>query len=385
MRLVSISKVPLGARLGRDILTGRADGAPLLRAGVMIDQRYLDALKKTGIHAVYVDDADSEGIAPEPLVAEETRLAATRQVASAYEDAKRALVTGRPLGKSATDALADVVAKILREIENSGSTALVLSDLACADAYTFQHSIDVTAIGLLLGQRMFTEHGWLDYRGVRQHIRRAERLSRLGMGLLLHDIGKLAIGSDIVTKPTALTEAEWKIMRTHPRLGVELLRDTSAWCPLVQAIVLRHHERWDGSGYPDGRRETEIHEMARIAAVADVYDAITSERPYAAAAPAHVGVRAILEGSGTQFDPTICNVFRRMVAPFPPGIEVKLTDGRRGVVVSVPEQQLDRPVVRLLDGVAEPCEVSLLEDPSLRIVGWDEPPARAPATAVAAA
>ncbi len=367
MRLVSISKVPLGAKLGRDILTGRADGAPLLRAGVTIDQRYLEALRKTGIHAVYVDDAFSQGIAPEPLVTEEVRLAATRQVAGAYEGAKRSLMTGRPLDKSATEALTEVVSKILREIENSGSTALVLSDLACADAYTFQHSIDVTALGLLLGQRMFTEHGWLDYRGVRQHIRRDERLSRLGMGLLLHDIGKLAIGAELVNKPGKLSEAEWKLMRTHPRLGVELLRDTSAWCPLVQAIVLRHHERWDGSGYPDGRRETEIHEMARIAAVADVYDAITSERPYAPAAPAHVGVRAILDGAGTQFDPMICEVFSRTVAPFPPGVEIELTDGRNGYVVSVPDAALDRPVVRLSDGE----EVSLLANPSLQLAGWE--------------
>ena len=178
-----------------------------------------------------------------------------------------------------------MVEKILREIENSGSTALVLADLACADAYTFQHSIDVTALGLLIGQRMFSEHGWVDFRGVRQHVRRDERLSRLGMGLLLHDIGKLAVSSEIVNKPGRLSEQEWKIMRSHPRLGVELLRDTSAWCPLVQAIVLRHHERWDGSGYPDGKREGEIHEMARIAAIADVYDAITSDRAYASAAP----------------------------------------------------------------------------------------------------
>jgi HD-GYP domain-containing protein (c-di-GMP phosphodiesterase class II) len=200
------------------------------------------------------------------------------------------------------------------------------------------------------------------------------------MGLLLHDIGKLAIGAELVNKPGKLSEAEWKLMKTHPRLGVELLRDTSAWCPLVQAVVLRHHERWDGSGYPDGRRETDIHEMARIAAVADVYDAITSERPYAPAAPTHVGVRAILEGAATQFDPTICEVFSRTVAPFPPGVEVELTDGRQGYVVSVPDGVLDRPVVRLNDGQ----EISLLADPSLQLVGWEDLSSTASPAAAAA-
>ena len=120
--------------------------------------------------------------------------------------------------------------------------------------------------------------------------------------------------------------------------------------PLVKAIVLRHHERWDGSGYPDGKSGTEIHEMARIAAVADVYDAITSERPYAAAKPAREGVRVILEGSGTLFDPDVVDVFARVVTPFPPGEELRLADGRRAVVVSVPEEALDRPLVRVIEG-----------------------------------
>ena len=122
-------------------------------------------------------------------------------------------------------------------------------------------------------------------------------------------------------------------MRSHPRLGLELLRGDD-FSPLVKAIVLRHHERWDGSGYPDGKSGTEIHEMARIAAVADVYDAVTSERPYAAAQPAREGVRVILEGSGTLFDPDVVDVFARVVTPFPPGEELRLADGRRAVVVS---------------------------------------------------
>jgi HD-GYP domain-containing protein (c-di-GMP phosphodiesterase class II) len=379
MRLVPISNVPDGATLGRDILTGRADGAPLLRAGVTLDGRYRQALAKSGVHAVYVEDEYSEGIVPEPLVSDETRRLATRAVASAYDDARRSLASGRPLGHAASDALNDIVERLLQEIEHSGSTALVLADLSCADAYTFQHSIDVTALGLLIGQRLFSEHGWLNFKGEREHARRDERLARLGMGLLLHDIGKLAVPVEILTKAGKLTASEWSIMKTHPRLGVELIRDTSAWCPLVQAIVLRHHERWDGSGYPDGKRADEIHELARIAAVADVYDAITSERVYATAAPAHEGVRAILEGTGTLFDPTIVEVFARVVAPFPPGVELELADGRRGVVVSVPEEQPDRPVVRVLDDSGSPREISLLQEHHLRISGWDDAPAAAAA------
>ncbi len=158
-------------------------------------------------------------------------------------------------------------------------------------------------------------------------------------------------------------------MRSHPRLGLELLRGDD-FSPLVKAVVLRHHERWDGSGYPDGKRGTEIHEMARIAAVADVYDAVTSERTYAAAKPAHEGVRAILEASGTQFDPDVVSMFARIVAPFPPGVEVRLADGRRAVVVSVPDDALDRPLVRVIEGPGAPYEIALLHEPRLQIDGW---------------
>jgi HD-GYP domain-containing protein (c-di-GMP phosphodiesterase class II) len=379
MRLVPISNAPDGAILGRDILTGRADGAPLLRAGVSLDGRYRAALANSGVHAVYIEDEYSEGIVPEPLVSDETRRMATRAVASAYEEAKRSLASGRPLGRSASDALNEIVERLLNEIEHSGSTALVLADLSCADAYTFQHSIDVTALGLLIGQRLFSEHGWLNFKGEREHARRNERLGRLGMGLLLHDIGKLAVAVEILTKPGKLTAEEWAIMKTHPRLGVELIRDTSAWCPLVQAIILRHHERWDGSGYPDGKSGDEIHELARIAAVADVYDAITSERVYAAAAPAHEGYRTIVEGAGTLFDPIIAEVFSAVVAPFPPGVELELADGRRGIVVSVPDEQPDRPVVRVRDGSGSLHEISLLLEPQIRIAGWDCEPAAAAA------
>ena len=115
--------------------------------------------------------------------------------------------------------------------------------------------------------------------------------------------------------------------------------------------------------------------MARIAAVADVYDAITSERVFAPARPAHVGVQAIMAGAGTQFDPTITDVFSRRIAPFPPGVEVELTDGRRAVVVSVSELALDRPVVRMISGPGASVDISLTADPSIQIAGWNPLPA----------
>ena len=380
MRLISTDSVPDGSTLARDIITGR-DAVPLLRAGVTIDQRYRDALMKAGIYAIYIADEHSEGIVPEPAISDEARLLSTRFVSAAFEEAKRAIAAGRSLPTSAANSLTQVVDRILLEIEEAGVGRLALTNNACADAYIIQHAIDVTALGLMIGRRLMGEQGWTDHRGQRQHGKRDERLARLGMGLLLHDIGKLSVPAEILNKPGKLTDAEWEVIRTHPRTGLELIRDSSAWCPLVHAVVLRHHERWDGSGYPDGKQADEIHEMARIAAVADTYAAITAERVYAPARRPHEAVLEILHGAGVLFDPVVCEVFSRVVAPFAPGSEIQLVDGRRAIVVSVPEEELDRPVVRVIGGPEAPYEISLAEDCSIQIAGWGEPPAAAAAAA----
>jgi len=375
MRLISLTRAEDGAELGRDVLIGRADGVPLLRAGVKLTPRYRELLSRAGISAVYVEDELSDGIIVEPIIDDQTRAIATRAVSGAYNSARDAIGRGRQLAPEAVRALEDVVKRILEQIESSGGAALALADLSSADGYTFQHSIDVAALGLLIGSRYFGDHGWTDFRGECRFDQLEDRLSILGLGLLLHDIGKLAIPLGILNKPGKLTPEEWEIMKTHPRAGVDIL-DGSRWSPLVKSVVLRHHERWNGSGYPDGKLGDEIHQMARIAAVADVYDAITSERLYAPARPAHEGVRAIIEGSGTLFDPAVVEAFRRVVAPFPAGTEIELTDGRTGLVVSVPDEALDRPVVRIIaaDGTQE--EISLLENTSIGIQDWVHQPLR---------
>jgi HD-GYP domain-containing protein (c-di-GMP phosphodiesterase class II) len=374
MRLVGTSDLHPDTTLARDILTGR-DAAPLLRAGVKLSTRFIEHLRRAGILGVYVEDEYGAGIDSQPVISGQTRGLATRAIAAVYEEARRCVASGRTLEPEATDGLSDAVDRILLEVEELDEKFVVLDDLCAADAYTLQHPIDVTAVGLLIGRRLIIEHGWLDYKGERQDDRHEERLFRLGMGLLLSDIGKLAIPDAILNKPGKLSEEEWEIVKTHPKAGVKLVRDTGAWCPLVQACVLRHHERWDGTGYPEGKTATEVHEMARIAAVADVYDAITSERTFAPAKPAHVGVRAILAGAGTHFDPTIVDVFSRRVAPFPPGVEVELTGGRRAIVVSVSELALDRPVVRVISGPGAPVDISLTADSSIQIAGWSPAPA----------
>ena len=371
MRLVMTRRIASGTVLATDVLTGR-HGTPLLRKGTQLSTSYRDALVRAGVNAVYVDDALGEGIAVPQILTERTRQEATSALAQAFRAAPT--VFGGEKSKMApqlVEELERIAAMIAGDVADCGDAVLALADLASSDLYTLQHSIDVTALGLLIGQRVFRENGWIDYRGQRSYEHIDKKLAQLGLGLLLHDIGKLTIPSDVLNKPDKLDDEEWQVIRQHPITGLELL-PSNMISAVSKTVIRSHHERWDGRGYPDGKYGTEIHQFARIAAVADVYDAVTSERPYRGAAPAHVGVGVVLEGAGTAFDPEIIETFLKLVPPYPPGIEVTLDDGRSGVVAHVAPPRLDRPTVRIAleaDGRhVTPYEVNLLDEPDLLIV-----------------
>jgi HD-GYP domain-containing protein (c-di-GMP phosphodiesterase class II) len=322
---------------------------PLLRSGAKITERYARALAEAGIHAVWVHDPVSAGIEPHDLVPPSVREEAAKTVSDALASARSSIENGQGLSPEFAQELSDIVARLVAAVAGHSGVALCLSDLAAADAYTHQHSIDVCALGILLGKMLFARDGWEDYKGRHRIDGVDKRLHHLGMGLLLHDIGKLAVPSGILNKPGRLTEDEQALVRTHPEAGASML-DHDTFSPIVRAIVREHHERWDGKGYPQGLGGHDIHQLARIASVADVYDAVTSERPYQPARSPKAGVDVINGGSGTQFDPEVVEVFRRVVFPYPVGSEIVLANRSAGVVAEVDPDHPERPLVRFATG-----------------------------------
>ena len=345
MRLVSLDNLPERTSLAKDIFTSANADVPLLRRGVTLDERYRKALRDQGITTLWVEDDLSEGIDPVSAVSDETRKRATEAVGKALKEAQVALTSGKGLSDASVTELQNVAQLIAMEIMHLPDVALQLADMMSADQYLTQHVIDVTALGTVLARKTFNIKGWIDYQGKRRFGDLDARLSKIALGLLLHDIGKLSIPPEILNKPGKLNDAEWELIRRHPTDGFDMLGHDVSF--LVKAVVRQHHERWDGTGYPDKVPGDRIHQFARIASVADVYDAVTSERAYKHAAPPCVGYDIIESGSGTAFDPEIVEVFRTVVTPYPPGYEVVLLDGRAGVVVEADPDDPLHPTVRV--------------------------------------
>lgn len=161
------------------------------------------------------------------------------------------------------------------------------------DPYTRGHSARVSALAVVVARRL----GW-----------RGPRLGALRLGGLLHDVGKLNLDEAVLRKPGPLDEREYSEIKRHPLAGARLIRRLEALRPALPYILF-HHEWWDGSGYPSGRSREQIPIGARIVAVVDAFDAMTSPRPYRPPLPLSGALAQIASGSGTQFDPAVVRAF----------------------------------------------------------------------------
>ncbi|HET8976531.1 MAG TPA: HD-GYP domain-containing protein [Solirubrobacteraceae bacterium] len=348
MRLVRVDWVSDDMELARDIPSSVLGAAPLLRRGVRLTRALAARLSSLGVRAVWIEDDMGDGIVPVQPLPDHVRSATAAAVGTCLEAARSVAADLNNLPARAFEQLERAAEGMMRALAECPAATCAFDDLATADSYTYTHSVRVATLGLLLGQRIDRVDGWVDYRGQQRHDRMVERMTQLAMGLLIHDIGKISIPETILNKPGKLTSEEWELIKTHPAAGVSMI-STDRISPLTRCVVRDHHERWDGLGYPAGRRGDDTHQFARIAAVADVYDAITADRPYRGAAPPHVGVRLVREGAGTQFDERVVEHFLRVAMPYPVGYTIALPDGTRGAVVGIDPEEPEYPVIRYRD------------------------------------
>ncbi|MHB0886481.1 MAG: HD domain-containing phosphohydrolase [Bacillota bacterium] len=348
---MSVNESILGLKAARNIYS--SDGTLLLAAGFEVKEVYLKRLNELGIYSVYIDDGVRE-VEVEDVVSERTRL----------EVLKRTRETMTRMGagaKSGVDELGKVMNDLMDELMANPAMMLNLVDIRAMNDYTFGHCVDVAVLALMtainLGYNQFD-------------------LKKLGMGALFHDLGKIKIQDKVLYKPGPLLPLEWEEMKRHASIGFELLRERGDFNIVSAHVAFQHHEKLDGTGYPRGIRGQEIHEYARVVALADVYDAVTTDRPYRPRKLPHQAVLIIRDGIRTHFDPDIVPAFISNIAIYPVGTILVLSTGEKARVVEVNKRYPASPVVRVVTApggvpVEDGRLVDLAKQPATRVVGLD--------------
>ncbi|MFC0214043.1 HD-GYP domain-containing protein [Paenibacillus chartarius] len=347
MRLVSVSSCRPGMKLGRNIYN--EDGAVLLASGVELSEPLITRLSRYGIDYVYIQDSRTDDIVIQNILSDETRIRATKEIRTAFrrmmEDAgKKRLVSSYQLGKSFRPLLEDVI----DELAGHPEAMIMLTNISVTDHYLYQHSMNVGIYATMLG----LAHGYSK-----------EELMVLGLGALLHDIGKTMVPLELLRKPGKLTNEEFAVIRKHAEYGFQILKDEPN-IPLISAhCAFQHHERIDGSGYPRGIAGTDIHEYARWIGLVDSYDAMTTQRVYRDTMLPHQAMEILFTGAGTLYDQEKIALFRDKIALYPIGVTVGLNTGETGVVVDLNSSAPHRPVVRVLEDAdgqeVQPYEIDL--------------------------
>ena len=229
-----------------------------------------------------------------------------------------------------TDTARELVGEIADSISRSPNAMLWLTHMKKRDEYTSIHCMNVCILALTFGRTLGLERKQLDM---------------LGLGALLHDIGKMSIPMEILNKPGRLTDEEFEMIKSHSMNGYNLLRQKNDMPGEVLDIVRSHHERINGRGYPDGLTADFIGLLVQITSIVDVYDAITSDRCYHDGIAPHDALKNMFDWAGENFDADLVENFIKCLGIYPIGSMVELNTGHIGIVVSASEKARLRPII----------------------------------------
>lgn len=329
--------------------------SPFWRKGFMIaDKNEIEILKNSAVKEVVIDTSKGldchqeptqerprtpppampvkEPIA-EPHVPIEEELKRATMLCAQSKRAVTAMFEEVRMGKAVDSGAAQqLVEDITSSITRNPGALISLARLKTADDYTYMHSVAVCAMMIALAKQLGLD----------------EKETRLcGVSGLMHDLGKVSMPMDILNKPGKLTDDEFTVIRGHPLEGYKLLLNARDTPEMVLDVCLHHHEKIDGTGYPYGLTGNQISLHAKMGAICDVYDAITSNRPYKNGWDPAESIQKMAQWSTGHFDPTIFQAFVKSIGIYPVGSLVRMASGRLGIVTDQTEKSLTSPIVKV--------------------------------------
>lgn len=348
MKEISVEELSVGMCLSKDIYNDL--GNVILSQGTEISQKHLEYFRNHGIHYIYVEESKTDHESSDAY-----KLAMThrfRDLNAAYTSVLNQFKTfyfqiqNRQYDIDANEIKSEMthlVDTLLSDNDVLGSMRVISLD----ESYLFTHAVNVSLLSAMIGK-------WLNLE--------RDMIYMASLAGLLHDIGKTQVPQELLFKSDKLLPSEFDMIKQHSRYGYESLKNNPTVPREVLAAILFHHERSDGSGYPSGLKEDQTPYLARIVAVADVFDAITTDKIYRKGVSSFKAFTIIKDESFRGLDPRISEVFLSNIASFFVNNKVKLTDGRIGEVVYINKYALNRPLVRINDSF-----VDLSTDYSLEI------------------
>lgn len=349
MRFVPLNCIREGMKLGENLFNNL--GNLMLSRGQALTSEYIESIKRLNFNGLYIDDDISKDIEVINVISSKVKTESIKAIRDTFiYGEKERTIRKRDVGFAKAH-----IETIVDEILNHKELMVNMIDLKVFDDYTYYHSVNVAVLSIVIGVAL----------GFKK-----KELCVLGYAGILHDIGKVFIDKEILNKPDKLTVEEFEIIKTHSALGYEHLKGGHDVPFEACRGILDHHEQYSGAGYPGGRQDEDISFYGRIIAVADVYDALTSDRPYRKALLPSDAMEYVMGATSTFFDPDIVKAFIHKVAPYPVGTCVRLSNGLAGIVIENNEDLNMRPRLRIFqDGEKEiePYEIHLSDYATLNI------------------
>ncbi len=337
-KFVSTRALHNGMEIGQSIRDRR--GRVLIQDGIVLDDFMIEALPKLGINGVYVYDGEVEYEVEEKLSKEvecaiERNTVEDRARVRLTESVKKRVAEGiqyiysNSESKDFLNVTNTITSDLMKAINDNKAIAVDIDMLKVCDEYTFKHSVDVATMAMIIAKQ----------EGLPE-----KDIHDIGISGLLHDVGKSRIPNELLNKPGRLTDEEFGVLKQHPVYGYDILKNKNGISEHILLGVVQHHEKMNGAGYPFGVKSEKIAAFAKIIAVADIYDALVTERSYKRAFSKRDAVEMIMAMT-EELDYTALRSFMASVILYPVGSTIKLSNGEWARVVENHPECILRPTV----------------------------------------